>query len=129
MHALKRGRSSLTLRTCTSALYFPHLPSSLLLRVASLSGPSVLRSVTHSDVYHPKTLGQLAPFSVARAKFESTKYLNVVEENPITRFGELGEQKLVSQNVVDTLTRDMRLDYMTEVQSLTFNKTLQGGDM
>ena len=129
MHALKRGPTSLTLQLYSRAPHFPLLRSSLLLRVASLSQPSVLRPVAHCDVSPSDLLGQVAHFSAARTNHESTKDQDVAEDIAITRFRELGEQKLVSQNIVDTLTRDMGLDYMTEVQSLTFNKTLQGRDM
>lgn len=51
-----------------------------------------------------------------------------VHQVPITRFKELEERKLVCPTVVRTLTRDMGLDTMTQVQSLTINETLKGVD-
>ena len=52
-----------------------------------------------------------------------------VHQEPVTKFRELAERGLVCQTVVDTLTRDMGLVNMTEVQSLTINQTLKGIDV
>ncbi|KAL6715112.1 hypothetical protein ACLMJK_007373 [Lecanora helva] len=51
------------------------------------------------------------------------------KHGPITKFKELAEQGLVCQTVVDTLTQDMRLETMTQVQSLTLNESLKGTDI
>ena len=51
------------------------------------------------------------------------------EDGPITKFAELAERNLVAKNVVDTLTKGMGLETMTEVQALTIEKSLKGGDM
>ncbi|KAI4255565.1 MAG: hypothetical protein LQ352_002509 [Teloschistes flavicans] len=48
---------------------------------------------------------------------------------PVTRFKELGERKMVCPTVVKTLVEDMKLETMTQVQSLTINETLKGGDV
>lgn len=48
---------------------------------------------------------------------------------PVTKFKDLAEQGLVSRTVVDTLTKDMGLETMTQVQSLTLNESLKGTDM
>ena len=48
---------------------------------------------------------------------------------PVTKFKDLVERGLVCQTVVDTLTQDMRLETMTQVQSLTLNESLKGADM
>lgn len=47
----------------------------------------------------------------------------------ITKFHELADQKLVSPVVVDTITKQMGLETMTQVQSLTINETLKGTDV
>ena len=47
---------------------------------------------------------------------------------PIASFRELGEQGRVCQTVVDTLTQDMGMENMTDVQRLTINETLKGVD-
>ncbi|KAL9127059.1 MAG: hypothetical protein Q9217_003988 [Psora testacea] len=52
-----------------------------------------------------------------------------VDIGPVTKFKELAEHGIVCQTVVDTLTRDMGLETMTQVQSLTINETLKGIDV
>ncbi|KAI4191198.1 MAG: hypothetical protein L6R41_000245 [Letrouitia leprolyta] len=52
-----------------------------------------------------------------------------VQHGPVTRFKELGERQMVCPTVVRTLTEDMGLETMTQVQSLTINETLKGGDV
>ncbi|KAI4256705.1 MAG: hypothetical protein L6R42_006061 [Xanthoria sp. 1 TBL-2021] len=48
---------------------------------------------------------------------------------PVTRFIELQERGMVCSTVVKTLVEDMKLETMTQVQSLTINETLKGGDV
>ncbi|MCJ1439225.1 hypothetical protein MMC27_008616 [Xylographa pallens] len=48
---------------------------------------------------------------------------------PVTKFQELAERKMVSATVVQTITQDMKLETMTQVQSLTINETLKGIDV
>jgi ATP-dependent RNA helicase MSS116 len=48
--------------------------------------------------------------------------------NPITKFKELEERGLVHRNVVRTITDEMKLETMTEVQSRTINEALKGTD-
>ncbi|KAL9117723.1 MAG: hypothetical protein Q9187_005739 [Circinaria calcarea] len=52
-----------------------------------------------------------------------------LKRGPVTRFRELAERGMVSPTVVKTLTEDMRLETMTQVQSLTINETLKGIDV
>ena len=52
-----------------------------------------------------------------------------VENGPVTKFQELGDRNMVCKTVVDTLTRDMGMETMTQVQSLTINESLKGIDM
>lgn len=51
------------------------------------------------------------------------------EHGPVTKFQELADRGMVSPTVVKTLTQDMRLETMTQVQSLTINETLRGIDV
>lgn len=50
-------------------------------------------------------------------------------DGPITTFVDLGRRKLVSNSVVQTLTKDMGLENMTEVQTATINEALNGNDI
>ena len=52
-----------------------------------------------------------------------------VQHGPVTRFAELLERGMVCETVVNTLTRDMGLETMTQVQSLTINESLKGIDV
>lgn len=51
------------------------------------------------------------------------------QHGPVTRFKELGERGMVCPTIVKTLIEDMKLETMTQVQSLTINETLKGGDV
>lgn len=48
---------------------------------------------------------------------------------PITEFQELEDQGLVQHEIVQAITKDMRLSTMTPVQSLTIAETLKGIDV
>ena len=48
---------------------------------------------------------------------------------PVTQFKELAERGMVSEIVIDTITRQMGLETMTHVQALTINEILKGQDV
>ncbi|KAK8217488.1 hypothetical protein M8818_001246 [Zalaria obscura] len=48
---------------------------------------------------------------------------------PITKFHELEDRNLIHKSIVKTITKDMGLETMTEVQSATINQALQGTDI
>ena len=52
-----------------------------------------------------------------------------INYGPVTKFHELSERGMVCPTVVDTITRGMGLETMTQVQSLTINETLKGIDV
>ena len=52
-----------------------------------------------------------------------------VQHGPVTKFQDLAGRGMVCQTVVDTITKDMGLETMTQVQSLTINESLKGQDM
>lgn len=47
----------------------------------------------------------------------------------VTKFEDLGTRQMVCKTVVDTITKQMGLETMTQVQSLTINETLKGIDV
>ncbi len=47
----------------------------------------------------------------------------------VTKFVELAERNMVCKTVVNTIVRDLELETMTHVQSLTINETLKGIDV
>lgn len=50
-------------------------------------------------------------------------------DGQVTLFEELGTRNMVCKTVVDTITQEMGLKTMTQVQSLTINETLKGVDV
>lgn len=48
---------------------------------------------------------------------------------PVTKFQELSDRSMVCDTLVKTITRDMGLETMTQVQSMTINETLKGIDV
>jgi ATP-dependent RNA helicase MSS116 len=53
----------------------------------------------------------------------------IAEEGPATTFPELASRGLVHRNIVDTITRQMKIETMTDVQQRTINEALSGVDM
>ena len=51
------------------------------------------------------------------------------QHGPVTRFEDLAKRGMVCQTVVDTITKKMGLETMTQVQSLTISESLKGQDM
>ncbi len=58
-----------------------------------------------------------------------TQINRAVRHGPVTRFEDLAERGMVCQNVVNTITKEMGLETMTQVQSMTINESLKGQDM
>ena len=60
----------------------------------------------------------------------SDKQINgAVQHGPVTKFKDLVERGMVCKTVVDTITKAMGLETMTEVQSMTISQSLKGQDM
>lgn len=51
------------------------------------------------------------------------------EHGPVTTFEGLFDRGMVCDTIVKTITRDMGLKTMTQVQSMTINETLKGIDV
>jgi ATP-dependent RNA helicase MSS116 len=54
---------------------------------------------------------------------------HVDQGGPCTRFADLATRGLVHPNVVNTITKQMKLETMTPVQTQTINEALSGVDM
>ncbi|KAF7931975.1 uncharacterized protein EAE97_008996 [Botrytis byssoidea] len=116
----RRGPASISraLRAVPSSIRIPSTrPSTLSLISQKTSLP-----VLESRWLHVSSASQLQ--SVA------TQEAAVVQENKvINRFDELTKYGLVHPNVVNEITQTMKLETMTEVQTLTINQALQGHDI
>ena len=51
------------------------------------------------------------------------------QDEPVTRFEDLAKKGLVHPNVIKTITRNMKLETMTDVQTRTINEALSGVDV
>lgn len=54
---------------------------------------------------------------------------HAVGKDAITKFRELEERGLVHRSIIRTITDEMKLETMTEVQTATINEALRGTDM
>ncbi|ESZ93431.1 hypothetical protein SBOR_6173 [Sclerotinia borealis F-4128] len=118
--AVRRGPAliSRSLRAVPSTIRIPSTrPSTLCLNLHKTSRPSV-----ESRWLHVSAALQLP--SVATKE-------NAVEQEPqvITRFDDLTKYGLVHPNVINEITNGMKLETMTEVQTLTINQALKGADI
>lgn len=53
----------------------------------------------------------------------------IAEDGPATTFAELGSRGLVHPNIVNTITKKMNIETMTDVQQRTINEALSGVDV
>lgn len=120
------------LTTCLRSTYTRPLDRSVC---RSLSNPRLLRQFSVSPfprqvVAHAEAIENDIADEVTAQRPPSDAQINeAVQHGPVTRFKELGERQMVCPTVVRTLTEDMGLETMTQVQSLTINETLKGGDV
>ncbi|KAF2721680.1 DEAD-domain-containing protein [Polychaeton citri CBS 116435] len=84
--------------------------------------PSATRAIHHS-------LRLTQNIAAAKAEANTDAPTNASEKSLITKFHELETQEIVHRNVVKTLTQDMGLSDMTEVQTKTINQALSGNDI
>jgi ATP-dependent RNA helicase MSS116 len=64
---------------------------------------------------------------VAAAKEASTG--EDVAQEPITKFADLAKRGLVHPNIINVVTKNMKLETMTDVQTASINEALSGVDM
>jgi ATP-dependent RNA helicase MSS116 len=53
----------------------------------------------------------------------------IAEEGPATQFAELATRGLVHPNIINTITKQMKIETMTDVQQRTINEALSGVDV
>lgn len=87
--------------------------------------PSAQAGAPLSRAFHATPLFK-QPASAATATQEQGEESSSTGE--ITQFSELGTRGLVSQNIVNAISR-MGIETMTDVQRLTINQTLKGNDV
>ncbi|OAL06432.1 DEAD-domain-containing protein [Phaeosphaeriaceae sp. SRC1lsM3a] len=118
--ALRRCPATLSRSIPTAAL------CSTSLRVSSLRATSALR-LPSSRVSNVPTVGfhSSAPWQQVAAAAVETGGL----DGPVTEFSELARRGLVHPNLINTITKQMKLTTMTDVQTRTINEALSGVDV
>lgn len=119
--ALRRCPASLARNISATALSSrvlrPSLPRSIgAVRITAPRVPAVATAAFHQSATWQQVAEQAADE-------QSTKI------EPVTNFADLATRGLVHPNVVNTITRQMKLDDMTDVQTRTINEALSGVDM
>ncbi|KAI5248976.1 DEAD-domain-containing protein [Aureobasidium subglaciale] len=110
------------------------LPRSIA-QISSTSRSSVVSQISrpYNAALITRSLHQTSQWREQRAAYAESEGLGFQSEqadnSPITTFAELGNRKLVSNGVVQTLIKDMGLENMTEVQTATINQALEGNDI
>ncbi|CAO2655620.1 Nn.00g044230.m01.CDS01 [Neocucurbitaria sp. VM-36] len=111
------SRNLPTAAISTRVLRVPLSQSSSALRLSS----SRFANVSISGFHHSAKWQQ----TMAEAEAEEI----IAEEGPVTEFKELATRGLVHPNLVNTITNQMRLTTMTDVQARTINEALSGVDV
>lgn len=101
--------------------------------VARLESPLISRALSTASQWRQETAVQSEGYQRSgdsRAGESPQKSpRREAQYGPVTKFAELGERNMVCRSIVDRITRDMQLETMTHVQSLTINETLKGIDV
>jgi len=144
LNAVRRGSASNATRSIFS---FTNNKCSRIIQSRG-SQPLAPRATTCVESRPLGTSWRLRQYATARAVLENeaieaeveqdvktqrppsgTQMLETTSDGPVLRFKELAERNMVCQTVIDTITKTMGLETMTQVQSLTINETLKGVDV
>lgn len=109
------SRSISTAAICSSAVRVSSFRATSALRIPS----SRIANVTSAGFHHSAKWQQVA---AAAQEVEDSDGL-------ITEFSELAARGLVHPSIVNTITRNMKITTMTDVQTRTINEALSGVDM
>ncbi|KAF2830554.1 DEAD-domain-containing protein [Ophiobolus disseminans] len=120
--ALRRCPAMLSRSLSTAAI------SSISHRASALRPTSILR-LTSSRLANATTAGfhHSAQWQQIAAQAQAEEVIKT--QGPITEFSALATQGLVHPNIINTITKQMRLTTMTEVQTRTINEALLGNDI
>lgn len=105
---------------------------SLQTRNAS-SKPSHVIAIQTTRSFHQSILPRQSAAAAAQVQEEPEHRAltneQIDQQGPAKKFVELAERGLISQRIINTITQRMRLDTMTDVQSLTLNAALKHLDV
>ncbi|KAF2432896.1 DEAD-domain-containing protein [Tothia fuscella] len=122
-------------------------PASLPRSITSSSSTSTARFIGRSTVFPIRSLPLTAIRSLHSSipKWQQEQFANAtttydngedpdhkptaVEHELVTDFAQLAAKGMVNENIIGTITRQMGLETMTEVQSATIHEGLKGNDI
>ena len=123
LRCISAGRPR-NLQQCTSRISHPIANRSFG------STPQWRRSVAAAAAYDDEAVeGEPEQEIYAETPPSDARINRATNYGPVTKFEELSKRGMVCPTVVDTITRGMGLETMTQVQSLTINETLKGIDV
>ena len=132
LHLARRGSASLAstlfstaiLSRCTKVVqprtvphFYPHVTASLAARSFG-SSPRCSHKAAASAAVEEEVAQEGGAVEDA-----------ATSHGPVTKFRDLATRGMVCQTIVNTITKGMGLETMTEVQSKTINETLKGIDV
>ncbi|KAL5113298.1 hypothetical protein ACEQ8H_008832 [Pleosporales sp. CAS-2024a] len=127
--ALRRCPATLARRVPTTAIASSPLRGSCFRAAIALRIPSSrIASATTAGFHHSAQWQQVAAHAEAEAEAEAEEGAPGANA-PITRFADLAKQGLVHPEIINTITKKMRLSTMTDVQARTINEALLGTDI
>ncbi|KAF2130358.1 DEAD-domain-containing protein [Dothidotthia symphoricarpi CBS 119687] len=122
--ALRRCPATLSRSLAATAVSARALQRPLLSSSGALRTPTYrLTEASLAGFHHSTKWQQIAAH--AQAEAEDAPSL----DEPVTRFKDLATLGLVHPNVINTITKQMRLETMTDVQTRTINEALSGVDI
>jgi ATP-dependent RNA helicase MSS116 len=111
-------------------------PATLARNLASVSTRTLRTPLTHNSsvLRIPLQSARLQNVSFAGFHNSATRWQQEAQEEqqsdgPVTEFKELATRGLVHPNLIRTITNQMKLTTMTDVQTRTINEALSGVDM
>jgi ATP-dependent RNA helicase MSS116, mitochondrial len=120
--ASRRGYASL-IRTSRALISLSNVHAPPIVRQTSKTSSKLILQSTNA--FHSYCRLQ----SQAAAAEASAEIKSKPDNDLITRFEDLETRGLMSRTIINTITKDMKLETMTPVQAKTINATLKGNDM
>ncbi len=111
------SRNISTIAVASRAIQTPLTRTAAVLRIPSAR----LANASLAGFHHSARWQQVAQEVEAQQAIE--------EDGPATTFAELATRGLVHPNIINTITKKMKIETMTDVQQRTINEALSGVDM
>jgi ATP-dependent RNA helicase MSS116 len=111
-------------------------PTTLARNLASISTRALRTPIPHTSSVlriplQSARLGNasFAGFHNSAARWQQEAQQTIEEDGPVTEFRDLATRGLVHPNLINTITKQMKLTTMTDVQIRTINEALSGVDI